>query len=303
MLQDKVQEPLTSVTLIESRDDLKKNMENTELLLQSKDIYLRDLIKNGINFVYYKFNGEDRFLPSRYVGYKNISVVRHCEARQSEANDLDGRKTDKVLSSILGKKESSSKFKNMLDAFIQKMYGDEYSSNNHKHSFWKTNISLKSNAISINESDELNQVCLKELESDCDETSVKNAQIRSLYSSAKKQTKYINYKGKRYSRNSAIRKLALLRADDGKCEACRDYAPFIDKNGEWFLEVHHIEPLSHGGKDELDNVAALCPNCHRKMHYASHLSISGMKSRLNRYLLKANKKLKKIAEEEQQSST
>jgi len=30
--------------------------------------------------------------------------------------------------------------------------------------------------------------------------------------------------------------------------------------------VHHIIPLADGGPDTLENVAALCPNCHRKMH-------------------------------------
>ena len=293
MLSHKEQEPLTSVILINSEDDLKKNMENTEKLLQSRSIYLRNLIIKGRNFVYYKFNGQDRFLPSRYIGYKNISVVKH-----SEANNLDGRETDKILRSKLGKEETSLKFESMLKSFIKKLYGKDYSLYNYKHSFWRTNISLNLNVTSINECDELNRACLKELESDCDETSVKNEQIRLLYSSTKtkKKAKYINYKGKRFSRSSAIRKLALLRADDGKCEACRHNSPFVDKNGEWYLEVHHIKPLSLGGEDELDNVAALCPNCHRKMHYGQHLSISGMKSRIFRHLSKANKRLEKIAE-------
>ena len=43
-------------------------------------------------------------------------------------------------------------------------------------------------------------------------------------------------------------------------------APFSDKNGEPYLESHHVEWLSKGGEDSIDNVVALCPNCHRKMH-------------------------------------
>lgn len=34
-----------------------------------------------------------------------------------------------------------------------------------------------------------------------------------------------------------------------------------------YLEVHHVTPLSEGGDDALSNVAALCPHCHREMHY------------------------------------
>lgn len=33
-----------------------------------------------------------------------------------------------------------------------------------------------------------------------------------------------------------------------------------------YLEVHHIKILSHGGSDSVENVVALCPNCHKKIH-------------------------------------
>ena len=49
-------------------------------------------------------------------------------------------------------------------------------------------------------------------------------------------------------------------------------APFNDKKGRPFLESHHIRWLSEGGADSIDNVAALCPNCHRKMHELKGLS-------------------------------
>jgi 5-methylcytosine-specific restriction protein A len=32
--------------------------------------------------------------------------------------------------------------------------------------------------------------------------------------------------------------------------------------------VHHIVPLAEGGPDDLGNTAALCPNCHRAVHYS-----------------------------------
>ncbi len=52
----------------------------------------------------------------------------------------------------------------------------------------------------------------------------------------------------------------------GVCQLCSKPAPFKDRNGEPFLETHHIIPLAEGGQDSIGNVAALCPNCHRKMH-------------------------------------
>ena len=57
-----------------------------------------------------------------------------------------------------------------------------------------------------------------------------------------------------------------MRRADGICELCEFDAPFENKKGKPYLEVHHIIQLSKGGADRVDNAAALCPNCHRKMH-------------------------------------
>ncbi len=56
------------------------------------------------------------------------------------------------------------------------------------------------------------------------------------------------------------------RRAGGSCQLCNMPAPFKDHNGEPYLEIHHIVPLEEGGPDTIENVAALCPNCHRKMH-------------------------------------
>jgi 5-methylcytosine-specific restriction endonuclease McrA len=54
----------------------------------------------------------------------------------------------------------------------------------------------------------------------------------------------------------------------GICQNCKQPAPFHKRtNGEPYLEVHHVMPLSKGGLDVMENVIALCPNCHRKTHY------------------------------------
>lgn len=34
-----------------------------------------------------------------------------------------------------------------------------------------------------------------------------------------------------------------------------------------FLEQHHIIPRAKGGSDGIENVIALCPNCHREVHH------------------------------------
>ena len=69
-----------------------------------------------------------------------------------------------------------------------------------------------------------------------------------------------------FIRNADIVAQSRNRAH-GICQLCEQPAPFIDKNGEPYLEVHHIVWLSRGGSDTLDNTAALCPNCHSRMHH------------------------------------
>ena len=40
----------------------------------------------------------------------------------------------------------------------------------------------------------------------------------------------------------------------------------MDKNNLPYLEEHHVKQLADGGTDSMDNVVAICPNCHRRMH-------------------------------------
>ncbi|WP_225445907.1 HNH endonuclease [Paenibacillus arenosi] len=58
----------------------------------------------------------------------------------------------------------------------------------------------------------------------------------------------------------------VKRCAKGVCQLCDHRAPFENKQGEPYLETHHIVWLARGGDDSVDNTVALCPNCHRKMH-------------------------------------
>ncbi|MBQ9347907.1 MAG: HNH endonuclease [Oscillibacter sp.] len=68
-----------------------------------------------------------------------------------------------------------------------------------------------------------------------------------------------------YTRNPEIAWRTKIRAA-GKCELCGAPAPFRDKSGFPYLECHHIVWRSQGGEDVPENTAALCPNCHRRVH-------------------------------------
>lgn len=70
-----------------------------------------------------------------------------------------------------------------------------------------------------------------------------------------------------YLRNADVI-VTVLRRANGSCERCKQKAPFLRRSdGNPYLEVHHLKPLSEGGEDTVENAAAICPNCHREAHH------------------------------------
>jgi hypothetical protein len=67
-------------------------------------------------------------------------------------------------------------------------------------------------------------------------------------------------------RDAAVKAWVIRRAK-GVCECCGCPAPFECPDGSGFLEVHHLRTLADGGSDTVSNAAAVCPNCHRRMHF------------------------------------
>lgn len=80
-----------------------------------------------------------------------------------------------------------------------------------------------------------------------------------------KKSSYRSVASTIYVRDPYIAEYAKNRAK-GICQLCGQKAPFNDKDGNPYLESHHIIWLSKGGDDSIENTVALCPNCHRKMH-------------------------------------
>lgn len=71
-----------------------------------------------------------------------------------------------------------------------------------------------------------------------------------------------------FRRNQYVIAERLERAN-GTCDGCGADAPFLRARDQTpFLEVHHVIPLAEGGSDTVENTKALCPNCHRKEHFA-----------------------------------
>ena len=62
-----------------------------------------------------------------------------------------------------------------------------------------------------------------------------------------------------------VRANRLIKAG-GKCERCGKQSPYYKEGRDIeYLQVHYISPIEEGGKDEVDNTIALCPNCKKEV--------------------------------------
>jgi 5-methylcytosine-specific restriction protein A len=105
------------------------------------------------------------------------------------------------------------------------------------------------------------------------EVSNKNISLEKIANKIKSKfirKRLITIETKQYYRDPDISSYAKKRAN-GKCDCCGRLAPFNRDDGTPFLETHHLIPLSEGGNDSIDNVCALCPNCHRMLHYGKNI--------------------------------
>ena len=104
----------------------------------------------------------------------------------------------------------------------------------------------------------------KSVEEALKDTTEQRGERLQSYNGKPKKIQTISYA---FVRSPDVVAEALLRAK-GFCERCGLAAPFRRKSdGSPYLEVHHKIPLSEDGADTLENVLALCPNCHREVHF------------------------------------
>lgn len=116
----------------------------------------------------------------------------------------------------------------------------------------------------------LEQIELTLVEAPAEDMTLQDSRNRAIAAS-KVDGSQDSKKGSRtiYERSRAVRDYVLQRAS-GKCELCEQLAPFLRKGGLPYLEPHHTRRVSDGGPDHPQFVAALCPACHREVHYGEH---------------------------------
>lgn len=252
-----------TLNLVEHIQQVEKNLEQYNLELKNGEMTLSP---KRVEQWYY-IHDSNLFGPSRYIGYTDITIEKYMDA-----DYLDGGETTQRLKKWFDKCEDDILFEKIAEKLVEYLsdFDKDIRRNSNgepsiKLNLLKTEIpSLKKmyleENIAINKNNSIQNMTEKSLEK------IKTqAILESKENATKVKNKISKVSTTIYNRDSYISQYVKILAK-GKCQLCESPAPFNDREGKPYLESHHIEWLSNGGKDTIENCIALCSNCHRKMH-------------------------------------
>lgn len=103
-------------------------------------------------------------------------------------------------------------------------------------------------------------------------------------------------RGKGVKTDPRLAKTALVQAKYA-CECNKKHKSFIDKFNKNYVEAHHLMPIKAQKSmpkvnlDRLENIVALCPNCHKAIHLGNKITRIKILTKLTK---KRQKSLKKV---------
>ena len=223
--------------LVKTDKDINKNIETVEFNLEESEdstdrIEMLRLIKRGHVFVCYKIDDEFHFVPSRFVGYKDNSIIKH---KRNESKD--GRITNKALEKIIGKKSYTEKIEKQFLGFC-KILG--ISPDKNKRSYWLFNFN------------------------DPTFISHENHLEGKVY--------LAKHKARERNAKVVAEAKQLFKQKHGHlyCEECGiDMGKVYGDVGKDYIEAHHAIPLSEYNEEhevKPEDFIMLCPNCHTMIH-------------------------------------
>ncbi len=237
---------LTPTSLIETQDDLNRNIDLLEkYLIEGTDHEKSEalsLIKKGICFIAYYKEGEVRFAPSRFIGYKNNTINIH-----KHSLTINGRETNVAINSILGfAPKKNNKLEKLYCDFCFQLgiTSNEKGAFGVIRKFWSINLD----------------------EDVTDSVSYSQSEFP--------EGKIIERIHKYRERNPKVLELAKQKFKEkyGKlfCQVCKfDFEKKYGEIGKDFIEGHHTIPVSEMSpnyKTQPSEIAILCSNCHRMVH-------------------------------------
>ena len=234
----------------------KSNTANALVLLakhESDNLYDDYWDENGV--FYYTgmgFEGDQGldFYENKTLNESNVNGVTVYLFEKFEGHEFVYRGIVKLIGSPFQQEENDTKGQvRKVWKFPLKLVGEGFTLSEEilKEHHEKTAKSIKNKRLSLKELKEKSEIVSKYCKSS----------TRKVVSST-------------YERNEYVRLYSLARAK-GRCELCLQPAPFLVA-GEPYLESHHIRWLSRGGEDTNENVSAVCPNCHRRLHVLDNAS-------------------------------
>lgn len=78
------------------------------------------------------------------------------------------------------------------------------------------------------------------------------------------KSEMITINGKTYKRHNYLM-VQIKKYRDFECQFCS--TKILKANGGYYIEACHIKAKAEGGKDSLNNILILCPNCHKLFDY------------------------------------
>ena len=128
---------------------------------------------------------------------------------------------------------------------------------------WLINCHIQVNSFEDNlEQNEIEQLLSFDI-TDVD----KHELLEQIKKCEKENTEFIIIKGKRVKRcNYLMVKIKEYRGY--KCQFCSHEIP--KEKGGYYIEACHIKAKCDGGKDTLENILVLCPNCHKLFDNWTH---------------------------------
>ena len=236
--------------LITSKRQLIKNLDRVEYYLSngSNELYdaMARYIARGRVFVSYKVNGEYHFAPSRFVGYKDNTLLKHQNNQEK-----DGKKTTPAITHILDSRIYDSR----LDkAYLNYCEWLGVTPSKNKRSFWVLDNELIGELTS-EPFHEGGRRMITHL-------------VRERNNKVVKETKRIfklSHGGRLY------------------CEVCGfDFSAKYGKIGDDFIEAHHkVELSSIEGEHEVkpSDFIMVCSNCHSMLHREG-ITVAQLKRRI-----------------------
>lgn len=236
--------------VINSKSQLIKNLDRVEGYLSSvnEELYntMAQYIARGRVFVTYIVDGKYHFAPSRFVGYKDNTLVKH-----QNNEEKDGRITTPAITKILGSRTFDPRLE---EAYLMYCEWLDVRAANQKRTYWL-----------------LNQDILGELTSEPFQEGGYKMRVHLVRERNSKVVK------------EAKRLFKLSHNGRIYCEICGfDFSERYGKIGDGFIEAHHkVEFSKTNGEHEIkpSDFAMVCSNCHSMLH-RGEISISKLKNHL-----------------------